>query len=76
MLEETKMTCGNEGDYFVRHVVKEKIPLREFQRFSRPVSNQDSPVGWGCRIRRRHLFRGVKPQPNECPEYITKPSDG
>ena len=32
------------------------------------------PVGWGCRIRRLHLCRGVRP-PNERPGYNTKPSD-
>ena len=33
------------------------------------------PVGWGCRIHRLHLCRGVRP-PNECPGYGTKQSDG
>ena len=34
------------------------------------------PVGWGCRIYRLHLCRGVRPTPNEGPEYDTKQSDG
>ena len=34
------------------------------------------PVGWDCRIHRLHLCRGVRPPPNECPEYDTKQSDG
>ena len=35
------------------------------------------PVGWGCRIHRLHLCRGVRsPTPNECPGYDTKKSDG
>ena len=40
--------------------------------------NQDScPVGWGCRIHRLHLCRGVRPPLfNECPGYDTKQSDG
>ena len=33
------------------------------------------PVGWGCRIHRLLLCRGVRP-PNECPECDTKQSDG
>ena len=34
------------------------------------------PVGWGCRIHRLHLCRGVRPNPNECPGYTPKQSDG
>ena len=34
------------------------------------------PVGWGCRIHRLLLYRGVRPPPNECPGYDTKQSDG
>ena len=34
------------------------------------------PVGWGCRIHRLLLSRGVRPPPNECPGYDTKQSDG
>ena len=30
------------------------------------------PVGWGCRIRRLHLCRGVRPPANECPGYMTQ----
>ena len=33
------------------------------------------PVGWGCRIRRLHLSRGVR-HPKECPGNNTKQSDG
>ena len=33
------------------------------------------PVGWGCRIHRLLLCRGVRP-PNECPGYDNKQSDG
>ena len=34
------------------------------------------PVGWGCRMNRVHLSRGVRPLPhNECPVYDTKQSD-
>ena len=33
------------------------------------------PVGWGCRIHRLLLCRGVPPTPNECPGYDTKQSD-
>ena len=32
-------------------------------------------VGWGYKIHRLHLCRGVRP-PNECPAYDTKQSDG
>ena len=35
------------------------------------------PVGWGSRIHRLHLCRGVRlSPPNECPGYDTKRSDG
>ena len=34
------------------------------------------PVGWGSRIHRLHLCRGVWPHPNECPDYDVKQSDG
>ena len=33
-------------------------------------------VGWGWRIHRLHLCRGVTPTPNECRVYNTKRSDG
>ena len=35
-----------------------------------------SPVGWGFRIHQLHLFRGVRPSPNECLDYDIKQSDG
>ena len=35
-----------------------------------------SPVGWGCRILQLHLYREVKPPPNEYPRYDTKQTDG
>ena len=35
-----------------------------------------SPVGWGYRIHRLHLCRGVRPHPNQCPGYDTKQSVG
>ena len=42
--------------------------------------NGDGPVGWGCRIRRLHLCRGVRPTchppTSECDVYDTKQSDG
>ena len=34
------------------------------------------PVGWGCKIHRLLLCRGVRPPPNECPGYDTKQSVG
>ena len=33
------------------------------------------PVGWGSRIHRLLLCRGIRPPPNECPGYDTKQSD-
>ena len=33
------------------------------------------PVGWGCRIHRLHLCRGVKPHPQWVSWYDTKQSD-
>ena len=43
--------------------------------FSQPLL-QFCPFGWGCRIHRLHLCRGVRLYPNECPGYDTKQSDG
>ena len=41
------------------------------------ISKSPFPVGWGSRIHRLHLCRGVSPHPpNECPGYDTKQSDG
>ena len=37
---------------------------------------QLSPVGWGCKIHRLHLCRGIKLHPNECSAYDTKQSNG
>ena len=34
------------------------------------------PVGWGCRIHRLQLCRGVRPPPKECPRYDAKQYDG
>ena len=34
------------------------------------------PVGWGSRIHRLHLYRGVRPPPYECPVYDAKQSNG
>ena len=33
------------------------------------------PVGWGRRIHRLLLCRGIRPPLNECPRYDTKQSD-
>ena len=33
-------------------------------------------VGWGCRIHRLLLCRGLRPPYNECPGYNTKQSNG
>ena len=38
--------------------------------------SRDCPVGWGCRIHRLLLCRGVRPPPNWCPGYDTKQSNG
>ena len=40
------------------------------------VLSMGCPVGWGCRIHRLLLCRGVRPPANECPGYDTKQSDG
>ena len=39
------------------------------------ASNIPCPVGWGCRIHRLHLWRGVR-RPNKCLGYDSKQSDG
>ena len=35
-----------------------------------------SLISWGCRIHRLHLWRGVRPPPNECTGYDKKQSGG
>ena len=40
------------------------------------TNDNDSSIGWGFRIHRLHLCRGVRPHPNDCPRYDTKQSDG
>ena len=36
-----------------------------------------SPVGWGCKIDRLYLCRGVRtPYPSESPRYVIEQSDG
>ena len=40
------------------------------------ILNIICPVGWGCRIHRQHLCRGVKTPPDECPGFAAKQSDG
>ena len=40
------------------------------------VYDVSNPVGKGCRIHQLYLCRGVKPHPNECAGYETKPSEG
>ena len=40
------------------------------------TEKKNCPVGWGCRIHRLLLCRGVRPPPNEFPGYDTKQSDG
>ena len=45
--------------------------------FQAAVQHFNCPVGWGCRMRRLHLRRGVgTPPPNECPGYDSKQPDG
>ena len=34
------------------------------------------PVGWGCRVHRLILCKGVTPYANECPRYDIKQSNG
>ena len=40
--------------------------------FGKSTRKDICPVGWGCRIYRLLLCRGVRPPPNECPVYDTK----
>ena len=44
--------------------------------FISTLIHKNCPVGWGCRIHRLHLHKGVRLPSNECPVYDTKQSDG
>ena len=46
-----------------------------WRKTDKVIQNNCCPVGWGCRIHRLLLCRGVTP-PNECPGYDTKQYDG
>ena len=39
------------------------------------ISPLPRTIGWGCTIYQLRLRRGVRPHPNECPEYHSN-SDG
>ena len=32
------------------------------------TTRQSDPVNWDCKIYQLHLYRGVRPPPNECPD--------
>ena len=42
----------------------------------RELTTISCPVGWGCRIHWLHLCGGVRPPPNQYPDYDTKHSAG
>ena len=68
------MLEGESFDFYMAVFFK----LLLWQTSSQPyfIQNLLCPVGWGCRIHRLLLCRGVRPLPNECPGYDTKQSDG
>ena len=41
----------------------EKSVQNKGLNFATTIKRISRPVGWGCRIRRQHLFRGVRPPP-------------
>ena len=67
--------------YFQTNAI-EKVQPTSYQASSYGLNSttavllHNCPVGWGCRIHRLLLCRGVRPPPNECPGYDTKQSDG
>ena len=61
---------------YPRHISR---PLADAPR--KPATNVMAaificPVGWGSWMHRLYLCRGVRPPPNECPEYDTKQFNG
>ena len=53
------------------------VYYRLFEQSTNDLNRPTCPVGWGCRIYRLLLCRGVRPPPPyECPRYDTIPSDG
>ena len=58
-------------------IILSNIFFKNYCLFKFPKATNCS-VGWGFRILRLHLCRGLKPAPchNECPDYNTKQSDG
>ena len=67
------------ANHFWIYMLKQDLSLNNQQWLichkTRPIQTKICPVGWGCRIHRLLLCRGVTP-PNECPGYDTKQSDG
>ena len=50
--------------------------IKGVHNFPKGISPNRCPVGWGCRIHRLQVCRGVTPPANECPRYDTKQPDG
>ena len=62
------LTLGNTQGEGERNMTKLRPQINTTQ-------TEDKPVGWGCRIHRLHLCRGVSPT-HECPGYDIRQSDG
>ena len=66
IIDKTKL----ELDFICRHFLCITI---SFMRCFQPL---DCPVGWGCRIHRLLLCRGLRPPPQWVSCYDTKQSNG
>ena len=67
-----KLTTWNSKSFFIRI---EWIIKTKRNRHWLSIACPPPQVGWGCRIHRLLLCRGVKPC-NKCPGYDTKQSNG
>ena len=72
-VKKTQYLCP-KGSYFCLHIDTSQSRVNQVLSIDSFIF-VNCPVGWGCRIHRLHLCRGVR-SPNECPGYDTKQSDG
>ena len=72
-----QLVKGKENSEFKPVKLRLKIDLVSYPAQAEGLVNMYiyCPVGWGCRIHRLHLCRGLRP-PNDCPKFDTKQSDG
>ena len=72
---QTLLPANNVWQVISRHIKLSNLFILISTKNPANLFNDSLPVGWGCRIHRLLLCRGVRP-PNECSGYDSKRSDG